>query len=138
MPHAVVLMIGRDRILVETRSQVLRTAGYTVVTAFTQLQAIDELVRGDFDVVMLCHSIPVHGREHLASVLRQHNSHTPIVCVARVDGQFDGFAGVPLNQTDHLEIIEQMAGTAIGDVLPPGLLERFRITTSDRPSQVSS
>jgi PleD family two-component response regulator len=92
MPHAVVLMIGRDRMLVETRSEVLRTAGYTVVPAYTPRQAIDEFVRGDFDVVLLCHSIPVDGRERLASVLREHKSHTPIVCVACVDGQFDGFA----------------------------------------------
>jgi|SRR5579864_1849546 len=92
MPHAVVLMIGRDQMLVETRSQVLRTAGYTVVSAYTQLQAIDKFVEGNFDVVLLCHSIPVDGRENLASVLREHKSRTPIVCVARVDGQFDGFA----------------------------------------------
>jgi len=92
MPHAVVLMIGRDQMLVETRSQVLRTAGYTVVPAHTPVQGIDEFVRGNFDVVMLCHSIPVDGREHLASVLREHKSRTPIVCVAGVDGQFDGFA----------------------------------------------
>jgi DNA-binding NarL/FixJ family response regulator len=92
MPHAVVLMIGRDRMLVETRSQVLRTAGYTVVTAYTPLQAIDQFLRGNFDVVLLCHSIPADGREHLAKVLRQQKSRIPIVCVACVDGQFDGFA----------------------------------------------
>jgi CheY-like chemotaxis protein len=78
--------------LVETRSEVLRTAGYIVVPAYTPLQAIDEFVSEHFDVVLLCHSLPVDGREHLASVLRQHNSRTPIVCVACADGQFDGFA----------------------------------------------
>jgi len=48
--------------------------------------------------------------------------------------QFDGFAGVPLSQNDHFEIVEQLASAATGDVLPPGLLERFRIATSDQPS----
>jgi hypothetical protein len=48
MPHTVILMVGRDRVLVETRSQVLRTAGYIVVPAYTPRQAIDEFVARGF------------------------------------------------------------------------------------------
>ena len=58
MPYTVVLMVGQDRVLTETRSQVLRIAGYTVVPAFTLRQAMDEFVSGDFDLVLICHSIP--------------------------------------------------------------------------------
>jgi len=52
--------------------------------------------------------------------------------------QFEGFAGVPLNQADHLEIVEQLASAATGDVFPPALLQRFRITTADQPSQTAT
>lgn len=104
MPHTVVLMIGRDRVLVETRSQVLRTAGYTVVPAFTPQQAIDEFVKGDFDLVLLCHSIPGDARERLVSVIREHTSRTPIVSVASFDGQLDGFADATIENDPNLLI----------------------------------
>ena len=76
MPHTVVLMVGQDRVLTETRSQVLRMAGYTVVPAFTLQQAMDEFVSGDFDLVLICHSIPEDARERLVDVLRKHTSRT--------------------------------------------------------------
>ena len=104
MPHIVVLMVGRDRVLVETRSQVLRTAGYVVVPAFTPRQAIDQFVKGDFDLVLLCHSIPGDARERLASVIREHTSRTPIVSVASFDGQFDDFADVTIENDPNLLI----------------------------------
>ena len=107
MPHAVVLMIGRDRLLVETRSEVLRTAGYTVIPAYTGRQAIEEFARGNFEVVLLCHSIPADGREQLASILREHKSRTPIVCVGCFDGQFDAFADATI-ESDPKELIHSL------------------------------
>jgi|SRR5579864_163886 len=101
MPHAVVLMVGRDRVLAVTRSQVLRSAGYIVVTAFTPRQAIDEFVRGDFDIILVCHSIPGDAREGLVSALREYTSRTPIVSVASFDGQFDGFADATIENDPH-------------------------------------
>jgi CheY-like chemotaxis protein len=104
MPHAVVLMVGRDRVLLETRSQVLRTAGFTVVPAFSPRQAIDEFMRGDFDLVLLCHSIPGDARERLVSGIREHTSRTPIVSVASFDGHFDGFADATVENDPNLLI----------------------------------
>ena|SRR5579859_1439726 len=104
MPHTVILMIGRDRVLVETRTQVLRTAGFSVVQAYTPRQAIDEFVRGDFDLVLLCHSIPSDDREQLVGILREHTSRTPIVSVASFDGYFDGFADATVENDPSLLI----------------------------------
>jgi hypothetical protein len=53
---------------------------------------MDEFVRGDFDLVLLCHSIPEDARERLVDALRKHTSRTPIISVASFDGQFDCFA----------------------------------------------
>ena len=102
MAHPVVLMVGHDRVLAVTRSQVLRSAGYIVVTAFTPRQAIDEFVRGDFDLVLLCHSIAGDAREQLVTALREHTSRTPIVSVASFDGHFDGFADATVENDPHL------------------------------------
>jgi len=95
-------MVAHDRVLAVTRSQVLRTAGYVVVTAFTPRQAIDEFVRGDFDLILLCHSIPGDARERLVTSLREHTSRTPIVSVASFDGHFDGFADATVENDPHL------------------------------------
>jgi len=113
-------MVGSDRVLIETRSQVLRTAGYIVVKAFTPRQAIDEFVRGDFDLVLLCHSIPGNARERLVSVIREHTSRTPIVSVASFDGQFDGFADATIENDPNLliaslrEILHRRSGNSAG------------------------
>jgi len=101
MAHPVVLMVGHDRVLAVTRSQVLRSAGYIVVTAFTPRQAIDEFVRGDFDLVLLCHSIAGDAREQLVTALREHTSRTPIVSVASFDGHFDGFSDATVENDPH-------------------------------------
>jgi CheY-like chemotaxis protein len=95
-------MVGQDRVLATTRSQVLRSSGYIVVTAFTPRQAIDEFVRGDFDIVLLCHSIAGDARERLVIALREHTSRTPIVSVASFDGHFDGFADATVENDPHL------------------------------------
>lgn len=107
MPHTVVLMVGQDRILTETRSQVLRTAGYVVVPAFTLRQAMDEFLQGDFDLVLLCHSIPEDARERLVDVLREHTSRTPIVSIASFAGQLDGFADATI-ETDPTLLVASL------------------------------
>jgi CheY-like chemotaxis protein len=88
MPYTVVLMVGQDRVLTETRSHILRAAGYTVVPAFTLQQAMDEFVSGDFDLILICHSLPQDARERLVDALRKHTSRTPIISVASFGGQF--------------------------------------------------
>jgi len=104
MPHTVILMVGRDRLLMETRSQVLRGAGYTVVASFSPLQAIDKFATGDFDLVLLCHSIPAGDRERVAGVIREHTSRTPVVSVASFDGQYDPFADATIENDPNVMI----------------------------------
>jgi hypothetical protein len=73
-----------------------------VVPAFTPRQAVDEFARGDFDLVLLCHSISGDVRERLVSVIREHTSRTPIVSVASFDGHFDGFADATIENDPNL------------------------------------
>jgi CheY-like chemotaxis protein len=104
MPHTVILMVGRDRLLMETRSQVLRGAGYTVVPSFSPLQAIDKFVTGDFDLVLLFHSIPAGDRKRVAGLIRKHTSRTPVVSVASFDGQYDPFADATIKNDPNVMI----------------------------------
>jgi CheY-like chemotaxis protein len=87
MPHFVALAVGRDPLLLDTRSQVLRSDGYTVVTALSSEQALQQFKSGDFDLVILCHSIPISERERLADAMHRHSPNTPVVLVSRTPAQ---------------------------------------------------
>ncbi|HEY2115768.1 MAG TPA: hypothetical protein VGJ51_11790 [Candidatus Angelobacter sp.] len=92
MPHILVLAVGHDPVLLETRGHVLQSAGYTVVLELSLKKVVDRFREGDFDLVLLCHSIPARDREHLTQVLREHTSRTPIVSVSTNLCDLDSFA----------------------------------------------
>jgi CheY-like chemotaxis protein len=91
MTHAVVLVVGKDPVLLETRSRVLRLAGFTVVPAPCPELAVVQFLQGDFDLVLLCHTIPQEERRRLCRSFHQHTPRTPIVSVACCSGQRDTF-----------------------------------------------
>ena len=82
MPLDLILAVGRDAALLEYRSQILRRAGYIVDSEYSAKNAIDRFMQGDFDLVLLCHSMPVQDRNRLISSIRAFGSLTPIVSVA--------------------------------------------------------
>jgi DNA-binding response OmpR family regulator len=104
MIHTLVLMVGRDPLLMETRAKVLQQAGYTVESSLSFTEAIDKFLAGDFDLVLLCHSIPVEARERLTRRLREHTSRTPIISVASSVGQHDHFVDATI-ESDPDELI---------------------------------
>ena len=77
-----VLSVGSDLLLLQTRGELLAVAGYTVVSARSAKQAFAEFVNGDFDLIILCHSLAVEVREHFVQQIRQNGSRVPIVQVA--------------------------------------------------------
>jgi CheY-like chemotaxis protein len=91
MPQANVLMVGRDPSLAKPRSEVLRAAGYSVVVLVSPELAVKQFLMGDFDLVILCHSIPAEKRQFLCKGIRQHTSRTPIVYLAPKPGEQDPF-----------------------------------------------
>ena len=103
MPSTLVLAVGHDPTLLETRSQILRAAGYKVVSTLSLNKSIVYFLEGDFDLVLLCHSIPVAGRERLARLMREHAPRTPIVTVVSYLGEKDPFADASVdNDPEHL------------------------------------
>jgi len=54
-------MVGRGPFIDgDARAKVLQQAGYTVESSLSFTTAIDKFLgAGDFDLVLLCHSIPV-------------------------------------------------------------------------------
>jgi DNA-binding response OmpR family regulator len=79
---AVVLFVSYDPMLLDTRSTILRAGGYLVESASTTGQAIELFREVDFDLVVLCHSIPAGETDPLIRLIRASGSTVPIVCVA--------------------------------------------------------
>ena len=82
MPIKLILAVGKNPALLENRSRILRNAGYIVDSEYSVRDAIERFKQGDFDLVLLCHSMPVHDRKRLTQSIRAFGSLTPIVSVA--------------------------------------------------------
>ena len=101
MSSTLVLSVGFNRMLLEPRNQVLRSAGYLVVAAYSLRAAVDYFRAGDFDLVVLCHSVPQKDRESLTSLLRAWGSRIPVVSVSGKVCECDAFATETLEDGAH-------------------------------------
>lgn len=101
MIRPVVLAVGRDPLLLETRSQVLRNAGYIVVSVQSVKDAFDQFRAGDFDLVVLCHSVSPEDRERLTYLIRAHSPATPVVLISAVSFSKDSSADATISNDPH-------------------------------------
>jgi hypothetical protein len=79
-----------------------------VVSASSVKEAIDLFLAGDFDLVILCHSIPATDRERLTCLIRASGSLTPIVSIAETSGPHDAFANATLEENDTNEFLADL------------------------------
>jgi len=115
MSITVVLAIGMDSWVLEAQRKAWQSAGYFVTSAGSMREAIDDFRGGDFDLVLMSHSIPAQSRERLASLIRASGSHVPVVCVANSVGEGDAFADATIkNEPNNLlqSIKELLSGFA--------------------------
>ena len=82
MALTLVLSVGLDTELLSTRNFVLHSAGYIVIAAFSPKEAVDRLRDGDFDLVLLCQSIPTKEKDHLALWIRASGSRIPVISIS--------------------------------------------------------
>ena len=78
-----VLSIGLDFTLVADRSIVLHSAGYSVQSALSTKDAVHRFGKNNFDLVILCHSIPTRERIRLTSLMRAQG--TPIAVISATE-----------------------------------------------------
>lgn len=96
MPLIVVLGVGLELPLLESQSRVWSSAGYIVRPAWSVREAIDLFKDGDFDLVILGHSLPVESRERLAFLIRATGSRIPVISMMDSSGISDAFADATL------------------------------------------
>lgn len=114
--NIVVLAVGRDPLLLEIRSRLLRRDGYTVVSELSIYDAIQQFVAIDFDLVILCHTIPAPDRQRLTNCVHNYSPDTPVVLVSATLGAKDKFADATVDNdpsqllTELPKIISQQRG----------------------------
>lgn len=78
---ALILNVGYDALLLRSRTMLLQSKGYTVESASSIEEALRLFQAGDFDLVLLCHSIPPEDRKRLTFRIRAFST-TPVISVA--------------------------------------------------------
>ena len=92
MHITVVLAVGLDSWRLTSQGSDLRSAGYVVISASSIRDAIEQFKVGDFDLVLLCHSISAEQKERLTSIIRASGSRTPVVCIPNSSDDCDSLA----------------------------------------------
>src|ERR1039457_1499050 len=99
----VVLAIGLSSLRYLTESSAWQSAGYFVTSASSINEAIEHLRMGDFDLLLMGHSIPAESRERLSFLIRASGSRIPIAYVVNANSDCDDFVDANLrNEPDDL------------------------------------
>jgi DNA-binding response OmpR family regulator len=77
-----VLSISYDDAILKTRQLILEQAGFEIVSAWGFSNAMEYCEKGDFDVVLIGHSLPPDDKTALVKVLRRHCDR-PVISVRR-------------------------------------------------------
>jgi DNA-binding response OmpR family regulator len=97
MSITVVLAVCVDPWLLAFNDAAWRSAAFVVIAAASIREAIDHFQAGDFDLVLLGHSISNEDMERLAFLVRASGSQTPVVSIANLTGDRDFLADRTLN-----------------------------------------
>ena len=73
-----ILSVGHNPLVLRERHSTLTAAGYSVTSVYSKEEAMDKLLEGDFDLVLMCPSL---GRERppLVKAIRRHRPSIPVV-----------------------------------------------------------
>lgn len=118
MSITLVLAIGQDSTLFEAQRRVLQSAGYLVTSAWSMKAAIEEFQEGDFDLVVLSHSLPMESRSRLIRLIRASGSRVPVVCTKDSAGDFGGFADTS-TEDGPLELMSEIGKVLANQARPP-------------------
>ncbi len=77
-----ILSAGRDPDLLKARNAALQAQGYRVAAASDSYEVVDKLLNGDFDLVLLCHTMPHQDRRRLARIICSYSPSTPVVFIS--------------------------------------------------------
>lgn len=102
IPSAFILNIGCDPTILSSRGLVLRSAGFSVVSASSLKKGIGFFRWGYFDAIILCHSLQESDRLSFIRVIRAIGSSVPVNTVYSSD--FTAPASLPDSSTGNAPV----------------------------------
>jgi len=118
MSIRVILAIGVDSSLLETQSSAWKSSGFIVTFAWSIKDAITHFRYGDFDLVLLGHSLPAESRERLTSLIRASGSQVPVVLIGDCSSACDRFAEATF-KVDPTRILEEIEELMVSQAMRP-------------------
>lgn len=106
-----ILSVGRDPLLLKTRRSTLAAAGYSVETVTSLTGAIEKILEGDFDLILLCNSLREEERRRLVNICQRRLPSAPILFVSE-NGTTSSASGTQV--IPPLQIVAE----AVAEVLP--------------------
>lgn len=106
MSLTIILSVGLDPLLLERRNRALKSAGYIVVEAYSINEAVSRFQDGDFDLVLLCQSIPAREKDRLTSWIRASGSHISILSITEDRCEQDEFANARVESDADLLLLD--------------------------------
>lgn len=67
-----IISVGESPNLLLLREAILQSSGFTVFSTADLAEAVAAIERGNFDVLLLCYSVPSEWRTELIEKFRQH------------------------------------------------------------------
>jgi hypothetical protein len=132
MPRNAILSAGRDRPLLYTRNRVLEEAGYIVTATSTAAETVEKFFAGDFDLVILCHSIPLEERERIATLVSMHSPSTPVIALADLPSRRFNFGDLTVDSDANSLLTSVPVALAMGATKRPPLPLRAAATPRPR------
>ena len=76
-----ILSAGYDHELIQSRSLLLRQAGFVVDEAYSPLGILGLVKSASVDAVVICHTIPGNEQRWLISSVRKVHRLLPVICI---------------------------------------------------------
>lgn len=117
MSQTTILAVGLDSSLLANRHSMWQSAEYFITSVGSIREAILHFKNGDFDLILLGHSIPAESRERLTFVIRAYGSRIPVVCITDRSGHQGSFADAAIKNrpNDVIEGIGEFFGETDDD-----------------------
>jgi CheY-like chemotaxis protein len=89
-----ILVVGNDEVLLSTRASVLASMKANVVKASPE-DALSELIKHEFDLAVLCHTMQVEESVRVAKVAHQVKHPARVIQVKGMTASRAGYADIP-------------------------------------------
>lgn len=100
--HAKILLVEDDPTIIETLTELLRGAGYSVDTADTQRGAIDLATRQSYQLLLLDVTLKQGNGFAVCAAVKEATPEVPVIFLTASDDEFNTVTGLTMGADDYI------------------------------------